>query len=348
MSPLGRCLWLSLYASPQARLLCPGLWSGGLAVMAEAASLGFGDAQTALRELRERGIVYHDETRKLTLFAQLPDRGQRPANGRCILMYYNRWLEQPRCDLTEAYVWLLHWLCQPFTGDHQKAWDRTFGKDTGVLAATEAITGIVRLSTNGISRLVTPSTKVHEEPSCGLPVDESNQTTMFPQEPDTVSDTVSDTHMCTVDLSSGSGKGGAGGRSRGPKNGKGKRPWGVKDLLVTMKATCPERVATEPWDVRMAKPLWAVVDACIAAEVSLDDVRLAGEWLAAGGLGYRDDLGIPWLAKTGELLNAVAKARVWSQGGRAAIENRKKGAKAGSVTAADLAARAAALEAAGD
>jgi hypothetical protein len=351
MTPLARSLWLGLYASPQARLFLPGLFRGGPAVMAESACLGVTDAQAALSELCERGLVVRDDRRRLILFTQLPDRGQRPANGKHVHSLFNKWDDLPGCDVTSSYVWLLHWLVQPFTGDHEQAWDRTFGLRTDVMSSTKPISGIVRFNTKGKSRLVRSNTKVHSEPSDDECKENDTQTSMFPQESDTHPDTHGDTHVCTVICSgesSRSEQGGAGGRTRGPANGKGKktRPWAIKDLLAALRDKCAGRVATEPWDVRMAKPLWAVVDACVAADVTLDDVRLAGEWLAAGGLGYRDDLGIPWIAKTGELLNAVAKARVWAEAGRGSVESRKQGPKR--VTAADLAARAAALEARGE
>jgi hypothetical protein len=318
--------------------------------MAESACLGVTDAQAALGELCERGLVVRDERTRLTLFTQLPDRGCRPANGKHIHSLYNKWRDLPTCDVTGAYVLLLHWLTQPFTGDHEKAWDRTFGAQTDVRSTTKPVFGIVGFATNGKSALVRSATKLHEDPSCGEPVDNSTQISMFPQARDTHPDTHRDTYVCTV-LCSGEGdrvrEGGAGGeRTKGPANGK-DHPFLIKDLFAALRETCAGRVATEPWDVRMAKPLWAVIDACGEAEVTLEDVRLAGEWLAAGGLGYRDDLGIPWLAKTGELLNAVAKARVWNAAGRGEVESRNGTTKRSRVTAADLARRAAALEANG-
>lgn len=348
MTPLARCLWLGLYASPQAHLFLPGLFRGGMAVMSESACLGVTDAQTALRELLDRRLAVHDERHRMILFTQLPDRGCRPANGKHLRSLWNRWRDLPDCDVVSAWVWLLHWLCQPFTGDHQKVWDATFGTVTDVRSSTKPVCtgdyisicaedydapGVVRLSTKG-----------HDEPPFADVHPESTQTAMFPQESDTVSDTVCHTHVCTVLCSSGK-KGGSGGKPKGPANGE--HPFDVKALLTTLGTASGGRVATEPWDVRMAKPLWAVIKACGEAQVTLDDVRIAGEWLAAGGLGYRDDLGIPWVAKTGELLNAVAKARAWEGAGRGPVESRKQGGRGG-VTARDLARRAAALAAQGE
>jgi hypothetical protein len=339
MSPIARCVWLGLYASPEAHLMVPGFFRGGIALIAEAARVGVTDAQTALNELKERRLILTDDRRRTTLMTELPDRGQRPSNGRCVVMYHSRWLTLPRCELSDLWVHLLLWLCQPMTRDHEEAWDRTFGRSTPVRSNTKPISPIVRLTT-----------KVHGESFSKEPVDKGTQTSMFPQEGDTVSDTVSDTPLLAVNCSGvGKGKGGRGGkgRTRGPANGR-SHPFLIRDLFAALRETCGGRVATAPWDPRMAKSLWATIDACGEAEVTLDDVRLAGEWLAAGGLAYREDLGIPWIAKTGELLNTVAKARVWDEGGRPPVESRKRGGGSKPVTADDMARRAAMFEAQGE
>jgi hypothetical protein len=359
MSPTARCLWIGLYASPEARSVAPGLWRGGVAVMAESSCLGVTDTQNALSELKERGVLLFDPATRVAIFTRLPDRAMRPANGRCIVRYYKRWAELPDCLLVDAWIHLLLWLCHPMTGDHEKHWDSTFGDATGVMSSTIPIFPIEGVITNSEKPVVLASTNGHDEASRGEPEDKVAQTSMFQQGSDTVSETVEDTLLITYSLS-GVREGGVGEeRTRGPANGadflegrrrkprrKPERPFAIKDLFAALRETSAGRVATTPWDVRMAKPLWDVIEACGQAEVTLEDVRLAGDWLAAGGLGYRDDLGIPWIAKTGELLNAVAKARLWGEAGRGKVESHKKGSGRG-VTARDLADRAASLEADG-
>lgn len=185
-SPVARCLWLGLYASPEAKRMLPGLFHGGLAIMAEASRLSAQQTDDALRELEDRGAVVADRQRRLTLFCGLPDRGERPANGSVLKMFWRRWLDMPEGRLRRSWVDLLAWLCHPLTQDHQTVWSLTFDS---LPLETE----------NAGGNSPHPDTK--------------KQTSLFPHISDTVCGTVSDTVSDTpqVEVRGNSREGGVGG-----------------------------------------------------------------------------------------------------------------------------------------
>ena len=94
--------------------------------MAEASGLGASQVTSALAELCSSGLVTHDREARLSLFCDLPDRGARPANGRCVKMYFRLWKPLPHCAVKFQWIALLHWMIHPFTADHARAWDQTF------------------------------------------------------------------------------------------------------------------------------------------------------------------------------------------------------------------------------
>jgi hypothetical protein len=119
----------------------------------------------------------------------------------------------------------------------------------------------------------------------------------------------------------------------------------VAAVLDTLAATSKGRVDTTITDSRLGAQLWALVGECESQSVGLADIALAGEFLAAGHLAFRGDLGSRWVAGPGNLLDVVAKARRWQDAGRPDPDQRSQRSR--DVGVGDIVDRALALEAEG-
>jgi hypothetical protein len=107
-----------------------------------------------------------------------------------------------------------------------------------------------------------------------------------------------------------------------PTKGKAKEPlpFTVKAALVALKETAGMSITLAPFDEALAKPLTRL----IRAFPVLEDWRLAGEWLAAGGESWLvDGPDLRWLAKGGNLASAIGKARKWAEAGKGPIDGRR-------------------------
>lgn len=275
-----RLLWLGLYTTPEAKRMPAGLWHGGIGALAEAASMGAQDVISSLTALLEKELIEYDKGNRVIRLTQLPDKGERPHNGSVIRGWWTSFKTVPQCAVRDAHVPFLAWLAEPFTNDHQRAWDDTF-------AQVKPPKGRV-----GTRQVVGPTS--------------DRQSSLFPENsgsPDTVSDTVSDTVWDP----------GSGIRDLGSGSAGGKRPlpFTVRELLTELGTSSGGRFrGTGPFDSRLGSPITAVIRELEAQGLGLDDVRGVGRWLADGGMAYRDDLGPLWLAKTGNLIDAIAQARV--------------------------------------
>ncbi len=99
-------------------------------------------------------------------------------------------------------------------------------------------------------------------------------------------------------------------------------PWTIAAMLSTLDDESDGRVVTAPFDDRLASSLTAVIRSLAKAECTLDDVALAGAWIGAGGLAFMSDgVSLPWLAKIGNLSDAIGKARRWDEDGRPHIDD---------------------------
>lgn len=307
-----RVLWRGLIETRDAHQCPPGLFYGSVTRMAEASGMGSLDAQGALRELLDSNLVETNPQLRLTRLTQLPDHALRAPNGRCIKRFWTLWERLPECDLKYRHIPLLWWLNQPMTADHQKHWDDTFGKVYDVS------------SLRVVGPVENPQISMFERGSLTVS--------------DTVSGTVSDTPQYTVDSQI---QGETGQTSDSAPDSSTPRepdspspptvlppeqPFTVEELLHAVAETSSGRVTTEIWDPNLGDRLWGVVERCGEANITLDDLRLAGEFFAAGYLHYRDDLDAKWLAGDGNLIGAVAKARGWDKAGRPPL-NGPKGAK---------------------
>lgn len=300
-----RYLWVVLYGSP--RRVIPGLWVAGLPTLGDAAKMQPDDAVPALDNLLEHELVEYDRKREVLRLTEFPDRCDRPDNGKVIRGLYNRFRVVPDCDIRNAHVETLLWLLDdPVrvpSEDHVKAWADTFGK--------------VRIPAprkRGVRRLLDSDTS---NPNQGSLFTNPQQIVSLIPKPDTVSDTVSDTVRSTFkDL--GSDLSDLGESKPYAKLGLvplSADPFTVAEMLESVAADSAGRFSPGPVDERMQDALCATIRSCVTAEVGLADLRVVGRWLAAGGLAYRTDLGPPWIAKAGELLNAVGIAKQWTLAG---------------------------------
>jgi hypothetical protein len=276
--------------------------------------MGAGPVIESLRELVECGLVEHDNRARIIRLTTLPDRGERPNNGRTLKMFWKRWCDYPESPLKYRHVELIRWLTEPFTDDHSKMWAETFGTVDNSLIESGAV------DNDGM-----------QNSSKSSPDSVNGQTDMFTRTSDTVSDTVCDTVSdtnrkrlpVTVSGIPETG-GGAGGDDRKRSHNCLPPSFTVKDLLDALQRTAADRVAVEIYDERIGERLWDLVRQCDLQKIGIPEIELAGEWLAAGGLGYRDDLDAKWLSWDGNLLGLVAKASKWDSAGRPSLGGGKR------------------------
>ena len=105
-----------------------------------------------------------------------------------------------------------------------------------------------------------------------------------------------------------------------PPPPKEKLPAPIGTYLDALHATSRGRVVVAPMTTAMAIRTTAIVREL----PDLADWKLAGEWIAAGGLAWmRSPPGLPWLATDGQMAHAVGLARSWVAGGRGPAEKPK-------------------------
>ena len=331
-----RCLWLGLYASAEAKRVLPGLFHGGRSVMAEAAAMSVIDVDSSLRELCDRRLVTHDPMSRLTAFLALPDRGERPCNGRSLKMFWARWRDLPEAYPKYHWVSLLSWLCEPMTTDHLNVWQTTFATvDTVKLTNSDtphnALHPGSKLSTG--SELSTGGASQQElfyskSPTCEteLSTGESDLSTGEPEivRKDVVADTVRHTPRYRY-VVSGIPEGGSGGISAGGHNGlDGPRgtngiplSFTVKDLCEVLEKSSEGRVLCGVIDPRSGPTLRDTVSTLEGLGMGLSEVDLAGRFLAAGGISYRTDLDAKWAGQPGNLVGVISQAKRWEKDGGA-------------------------------
>jgi hypothetical protein len=125
-----RCfkLWMGLFTTPEAKRWPPGLWLGGPAVMAEAASMGHGDVVAALGVLRDVRLVEYDErTRVARLVSLPPDKPEGTRSGSVVWSWWKKFGGVPPCAVRDAHVLTLRWLADQASEDVVRAWAETFG-----------------------------------------------------------------------------------------------------------------------------------------------------------------------------------------------------------------------------
>ena len=320
--PCARYLWISLYIGAPAKKWLPGLLRVTTSELAETARMGYVDVQNHLTHMVDVGLIERDGQYRIIRFLELPDRGEQPASSKVLRMFWNRFRDLPELPICYRYIDLFEWLVQPTRTDKLlQTWNETFQ------VRKEAYTmGVSEQTQSGAN---------------GHPVDNLRANVQLPliqHGKDTVSDTLSHTVSDTVGSTEYGVRSTVSDRVGGPGEGKGTPaaprqvlaegcPFTVSDMLEAIAAKAGGRVAVDVVDHRIGPQLWDVVKVCGEVEITLEDVELVGEYLAAGYLDYRGDLDTRWLAKPGALAGAVSKARQWDQGGRGDVKvsSRKKG-----------------------
>ncbi len=83
-------------------------------------------------------------------------------------------------------------------------------------------------------------------------------------------------------------------------------PFTVAQLIAAFKRGAGDRFAEETWDDGLVKPLTALIRRLAAKNLGLEHAEAAGRVVA--GWDLNEPIGVLWLAKTGNLVNAIAKA----------------------------------------
>jgi hypothetical protein len=129
-----RFLWLALYSSNEAKRFPPGLWHGGLPVMAEAANLDVNVVWDALDELMTTKydgapIVEWDRDHRVARLVVLPDAHERAASWTHLKSWWSKFHLIPQCATRDAHVTTLRWLLDQGKAidSTERVWDETFG-----------------------------------------------------------------------------------------------------------------------------------------------------------------------------------------------------------------------------
>jgi hypothetical protein len=140
---------------------------------------------------------------------------------------------------------------------------------------------------------------------------------------ETVSHTVSDTVMYTVSGISGSGSSSGEGTGEGGTLAAHRVALTPVDMVAAIAAGSRGRFPPTV-DARLVGDLDLVARTLIAEGCSLADLATVGEWLGAGAMDWKHDLGARWAAGPGNLAEAVHHARTWSAQGRPDPSGRRK------------------------
>lgn len=160
-------LWLALYTTSAARRNAPGLWQGGIPVMAEASNLAPDAVVSSLDRLITQELVEYDPKYRVLRMCALPDPGEYPANGNGIRSWWTRFGTVPECGVRDAHVPTLRWILEEgarrgrkrgssavLSQDHERAWQETF--------ATVHVPSSRR---RGVRTLLNSDTSTHAQPS---------------------------------------------------------------------------------------------------------------------------------------------------------------------------------------
>ena len=300
-----RWAWAAMWASREMKSACSGLFPGSVGMVAEVASMSFGEAVAAVDELVEKQLIEHDASHRLIRYTRLPDRFDRPDNGNCLVGWWRGFVLLPPCATRDRHVSLIRWMCgEALSKDHEKVWATTFG----TISSPDAKTG----TSSTVSQVPVLSSS---QPELFDSADLRNHGATVPG---------------TVSIGIGIGQGL---RDESTREGSypqaglgGRRPPlrsvdaptdltdGAKEMLAALGEASGGRVGVDLIDTRLYAPLNLVASVCAQKGLRKADFDLAGRFLRAGGLAYRDDLGANWVSRPGNVLDVVMNARRWQKG----------------------------------
>jgi hypothetical protein len=113
---------------------------------------------------------------------------------------------------------------------------------------------------------------------------------------------------------------GSGAAQADGKNGNGNL---VAEYLEALRSGSQGQVATVPYDSSLTSDLERMVAELKRQSVTVEDAKVAGEWIAAGGITFTLDA--KWASRPGNVMGAVAKARSWDEKGRPEVGSKKTG-----------------------
>ncbi len=128
-STAARWVWLTCYASGEAKRSLPGLFPGSLLTIADVARMSTNEAGNAIDELVESRLVAFDQRNRLLRYLELPDPYDRAHTHQAISGWWTRFRSLPACPQRDAHVPLLQWMVQQGeVNDKMKdVWSKTFG-----------------------------------------------------------------------------------------------------------------------------------------------------------------------------------------------------------------------------
>lgn len=297
-----RMVYLALYTCAAAKRGIPGLYHGDLGSLQRDASLTVDETVAGLEELVAQNLVEYDKQAHLMRLVELPDSWERPDGGKALRGFWNSFHTFPSCGVRDAHVATIRALVEDASSrsekaaeDLAKAWEVTFGTLEQLAKRRRGSRTVAKQTqSGGVQADLFASDPL---PPTGYPIDTLS---------DRVSDTLRERERERERVSvQGEHEGGLAPvvPLRPPL------PFTVKALLDTLSEHSQGRFAAGTFDERLAKPITEVIRACGKQGHTLADVELAARWLAGGGLAYRGTLGPLWVAKTGELIEAINLAR---------------------------------------
>lgn len=365
LSPVAKLVWCYCLTSAQD---VPGLLRGGTMSIAEGLRLETSVAQEALHELASTGLVEYDNHHRLLRIPSSP-KHNTPSNPNVLLGWWRKWQQLPGSPLKHRHVAALRDVLDRLTavkeGDgpvearKRATWKATWDVSFGTLPVHEETVQGNLFEEDHLNRSQIVSERFGES-FRKRHIPEQKQKQISGTETDIRNRDPEYRSLLVPEEWAGAGDANGSSQHVTPEKpdlappAKGRRgeqpseplPFTIADLLGALRDSSQGRIAVEPFDRRLASPLTAVIRQCAAASVTLDDVHLAGQWIAAGGLSWMSAVDTGWIAKVGALMGAVANARSWAAQGKPALHPRAGPSRPHGESAADLMAEAAALRAA--
>lgn len=130
LSPIAKIVWLAIYTTAETKRVVPGLFHGGVLVLAEAARMQPEDAMVGVEELLQANLVEVDKKNRIIRLTEFPEGSEKPANGDHIKGWWSRFRTVPACPVRDAHVRALRVLVDSTscTAGIEAAWEETFGQ----------------------------------------------------------------------------------------------------------------------------------------------------------------------------------------------------------------------------